>query len=122
MLLIAYLIDLIHFLGLLFPLYMFFIPVNYLKFLFRYIFLLSIMTPIGWGLFDNCWIDCALGNATGVYHVSKFISSVRTISSPDIIRITSSSTSCTYENDFSGIALLALKLFGRSLPYSKSAS
>ena len=57
MLLIAYLIDLIHFLGLLFPLYMFFIPVNYLKFLFRYIFLLSIMTPIGWGLFDNCWMS-----------------------------------------------------------------
>lgn len=57
MLLIAYLIDLIHLLGLLFPIYMYLIPVNHLKFLFKYIFLASIMTPIGWGLFDNCWMS-----------------------------------------------------------------
>jgi hypothetical protein len=58
MLTVVYIIDSIHFLGLLFPLYMFFIPVNYIKkFLFKYIFLASIMTPIGWGLFENCWMS-----------------------------------------------------------------
>jgi hypothetical protein len=37
---------------------MFFIPVNYIKkILFKYIFLASIMTPIGWGLFENCWMS-----------------------------------------------------------------
>ena len=53
------------------------------------------------------WIDCALGSATGVYHVSKFNSSVRTISSPDITRLSSSSISCTSENDFSGFGTCA---------------
>ena len=53
------------------------------------------------------WIDCALGSATGVYHVSKFNSSVRTISSPDITRFSSSSISCTSENDFSGFGTCA---------------
>tara|TARA_B110000305_G_C19406348_1_gene622969 strand:- start:632 stop:1006 length:375 start_codon:yes stop_codon:yes gene_type:complete len=57
MLLIAYLIDFIHFMALLFPLYMYLIPVNHLKFLFKYIFLAFIMTPIGWGVFDNCWMS-----------------------------------------------------------------
>ena len=54
-----------------------------------------------------CCIDCALGSATGVYHVSKFNSSVRTISSPDITRFSSSSISCTSENDFSGFGTCA---------------
>ena len=57
MLIIAYLIDFIHFLALLFPLYMYFIPISYVKLLFKYIFLGLIMTPIGWGLFDNCWMS-----------------------------------------------------------------
>ena len=55
----------------------------------------------------NSWIDCALGSATGVYHVSKFNSSVRTISSPDITRFSSSSIPCTSENDFSGFGTCA---------------
>lgn len=57
--------------------------------------------------FFNRWIDCALGIASGVYHVSKFNSSVRTISSPDITRFSSSSISCTSENDFSGFGTCA---------------
>ena len=48
-----------------------------------------------------------MGSATGVYHVSKFNSSVRTISSPDITRFSSSSISCTSENDFSGFGTCA---------------
>ena len=63
-----------------------------------------------WGGFSEgviCWIDCALGSATGVYHVSKFNSSVRTTSSPDITRLSSSSISCTSENDFSGVGTCA---------------
>ena len=58
-------------------------------------------------LYPKRWIDCALGSATGVYHVSKFNSSVRTISSPDITRFSSSSISCTSENDFSGFGTCA---------------
>ncbi len=55
--LIVYLIDLIHFMLLLFPLYMYFIPVTYIKSSFKFIFLGTIMTSIGWGLFDNCWMS-----------------------------------------------------------------
>ena len=53
------------------------------------------------------WINCALGSATGVYHVSKFYSSACTIASPDITRFSSSSISCTSENDFSGFGTCA---------------
>ena len=53
------------------------------------------------------WIDSALGSAMGVSHVSKFYSSVRTISSHDITRFSSSPISCTSENDFSGFGTCA---------------
>lgn len=55
--LLVYFIDFIHFILLLFPLYLYFIPIIYIKTLFKYIFLGTIMVPIGWGLFDNCWIS-----------------------------------------------------------------
>ena len=77
-----------------------------------HVFPVPLHNPFLWRLDSHCdwiksWIDCALGSATGVYHVSKFNSSVRTISSPDITRFSSSSISCTSENDFSGFGTCA---------------
>lgn len=48
------LIDLVHLLLLLFPIYMGLLPIHYIKYLFKFIFLGMMITPISWGLFGRC--------------------------------------------------------------------
>lgn len=51
---LANFIDLIHLLLLTFPIYMFLLPFQYIKYLFKFIFLGMIMTPISWKIFGRC--------------------------------------------------------------------
>ena len=56
---LANLIDLIHLLLLTFPIYMFLLPFQYIKYLFKFIFLGMIMTPISWKIFGRCILSSA---------------------------------------------------------------
>ena len=56
---LANLIDLIHLLLLTFPIYMFLLPFQYIKYFFKFIFLGMIMTPISWKIFGRCILSVA---------------------------------------------------------------
>jgi hypothetical protein len=55
--LLVTLLDIIHIVLLLYPLYMFLIPIMYNKYIFKFILLGTILTPIGWGIFGECIIS-----------------------------------------------------------------
>ena len=45
--------NILHFLMLFLPVYIFFIPIKHVSFYFKYMFLFLILTPIHWVFFDN---------------------------------------------------------------------
>tara|TARA_Y100000361_G_C10872088_1_gene194709 strand:- start:52 stop:435 length:384 start_codon:yes stop_codon:yes gene_type:complete len=57
--LLIYIIEFIHILYIFLPLLIVLFPIKYIKHYFKYIFLASILTPIGWGINNN---KCFLSN------------------------------------------------------------
>lgn len=52
--LFLHIINIIHLLLIFVPVFIFFIPINYIKSIFKYIFLLYILVPLQWDLADVC--------------------------------------------------------------------
>ncbi len=46
-------LNLIHLLGVFIPVFIYFIPLNYIKHIFKYIFIIIILIPIHWAFFDD---------------------------------------------------------------------
>ena len=56
--LLIYIIESIHILYIFLPLLIVLFPIKYIKNYFKYIFLVSILTPIGWGINNNnCFLS-----------------------------------------------------------------
>lgn len=55
---LLYFIELIHLLYIFIPLLILLFPIKYIKTYFKYIFLISILTPVSWGLNNNrCFLS-----------------------------------------------------------------
>ena len=72
---ITFLLNSLHFLFLFLPIYIYFIPIKYLKFSFKYIFLLLILTPIHWVFFDNKCIITIFTKKSGDFNDTESDSS-----------------------------------------------
>jgi len=65
--LLGILLDIVHLLIIFFSIILYLIPVKYLKKSFKYIFLVLILTPIHWNLFNNKCILTIISKKLGSY-------------------------------------------------------